>query len=149
MPASWTRLRSARCSMSTAAAKPTMAASFMRSRCSVAGGMIRGANPNGRNLQNGKRGQRLSEAAVSRAARPPVSECLKSQRPLVWLLTGSRVGDNNQLLALGRALGFPFEVKRLDFNRARHLRFLRRGLSIVAPQSRALIGPPWPDLVVG
>jgi len=67
----------------------------------------------------------------------------------VWLLTGSRVGDNNQLLALGRALGFPFEVKRLDFNRARHLRFLRRGLSIVAPQSRALIGPPWPDLVVG
>lgn len=62
---------------------------------------------------------------------------------------GSRVGDNNQLLALARALGFPFEAKKLDFNQARHLPFLRRGLKIVASHSRPLIGPPWPDLVIG
>ncbi|MBW0006485.1 MAG: mitochondrial fission ELM1 family protein [Sphingomonas sp.] len=68
---------------------------------------------------------------------------------MVWLLMGSRAGDNNQLLALANALGFPFETKKLDFNQARRLPFLRTGMTIVAASSRQLIAPPWPDLVIG
>ena len=62
---------------------------------------------------------------------------------------GNRAGDNNQLLALANALGFPFETKKLEFNQARRLSFLRSGLTIVASNSRPLIAPPWPDLVIG
>ena len=74
---------------------------------------------------------------------------LPSKTPLVWLLMGSRAGDNNQLLALVSALGFPFEAKKIDFNRARHIPFMRRELAIVAAHSRSLISPPWPDIVIG
>ena len=67
---------------------------------------------------------------------------------LVWLLLGSRAGDNNQLLALAEALGFPFEAKQLDFNQTRKIPFLRKGLGIVARRSRPMVKPPWPDLVI-
>jgi mitochondrial fission protein ELM1 len=62
---------------------------------------------------------------------------------------GTCAGDNNQLLALAHALGFPFEIKKLDFNQARRIPFLRKGLRTVARHSRALIAPSWPDLVIG
>ena len=68
--------------------------------------------------------------------------------PLVWLLMGTRAGDNNQLVALANSLGFPFEVKKLDFNQARRLPLLRKGLTILAAHSRPLIAPPWPDIVI-
>jgi mitochondrial fission protein ELM1 len=73
----------------------------------------------------------------------------KREQPLLWLLMGSRAGDNNQLLALAEALGFPFEAKRISYNQLRRVSFLRRGLTIVARRSRGLIEPPWPDLVIG
>ena len=78
--------------------------------------------------------------------RGPVRD--RPKLPLLWLLMGSRVGDNNQLLALANSLGFPFEAKKLDFNQARHLSLLRKGLTIVAAHSRPLIAPPWPDIVI-
>jgi mitochondrial fission protein ELM1 len=62
---------------------------------------------------------------------------------------GTRAGDNNQLLALASALGWPFVEKRIDFNQLRRIPFLRKGLTIVAHESRALIEPPWPDVVLG
>ena len=70
-------------------------------------------------------------------------------QPRVWLLMGSRAGDNNQMLALAEALDWPFEEKHLDFNALRRIPAFRRGLSIVAGHSRGLIRPPWPDLVIG
>jgi hypothetical protein len=69
--------------------------------------------------------------------------------PLVWLLMGTRAGDNNQLLALAGALGWPFLEKRIAYNELRRIPFFRKGLTIVAEQSRRLIAPPWPDLIVG
>lgn len=72
-----------------------------------------------------------------------------ARKPLVWLLMGSRAGDNNQLLALAGALGWPFVEKRIAFNQLRRIPFLRRGLTIVADESQPLIEPPWPDLVIG
>lgn len=68
--------------------------------------------------------------------------------PLVWLLMGARAGDNNQLRALAQALGYPFEEKRIEYNGLRHIPLFRRGLTILASQSRSLIRPPWPDLVL-
>jgi mitochondrial fission protein ELM1 len=62
---------------------------------------------------------------------------------------GTRAGDNNQLLAIADTLGWPFIQKPIAYNQLRHLPLLRSGLTIVARQSRQLIEPPWPDLVVG
>jgi hypothetical protein len=68
---------------------------------------------------------------------------------LVWLLLDNRVGDNNQLLALAKALGFPFEAKQMRFNALRRVPFLNHdGLAVVARDARDLIRPPWPDLVI-
>jgi hypothetical protein len=62
---------------------------------------------------------------------------------------GTRAGDNNQLLALAEALGWPYESKKLAFNELRRLPFLRSGLTIVDRESRDLVKPPWPDVVIG
>jgi hypothetical protein len=61
---------------------------------------------------------------------------------------GNCVGDNNQLIALADALGLPSETKRIAYNQLRRIPALRKGLTIVAQESRALISPPWPDLVL-
>lgn len=71
------------------------------------------------------------------------------KEPLVWLLMGTRAGDNNQLRALADALGWPFVEKRIAYNQLRRIPFLRAGLTIVAGKARHLIRPPWPDLVIG
>jgi mitochondrial fission protein ELM1 len=82
-------------------------------------------------------------------ARSSPVERRSTPQPLVWLLMGNRAGDNNQLLALADALGFPFETKQLAYNSLRHLPYVRRSVAILAPDSRALIQSPWPDLVMG
>src|SRR5690349_11760922 len=78
----------------------------------------------------------------------PATERHLSRQPFVWLLMGTRAGDNNQLMSLAEALGFPFETKKIAFNQLRRVRFLRRGLLIVARESLPSIVPPWPDLVL-
>ena len=40
----------------------------------------------------------------------------------MWLLMGKCVGDNNQLTALARALGFRVVAKHIAFNQLRRLR---------------------------
>jgi hypothetical protein len=67
----------------------------------------------------------------------------------VWILAGSRRGDNNQMLALAEAIGLPFEIKSIKYNRLHHLPLLRRDLLHVERRARASIKPPWPDLVIG
>lgn len=70
--------------------------------------------------------------------------------PLLWILTGNRVGDNNQMFALADALGFPFEAKQLTYNALRQIAFLRgQRLVYLARRARRMLIPPWPDLVVG
>ena len=80
----------------------------------------------------------------------PLPAGVHSRPARVWLLLSNRVGDNHQLFALAEALGYPFEVKDLQFNQLRKFRPLyRSGLAIVASSSRRKIEPPWPDLVIG
>lgn len=47
---------------------------------------------------------------------------MKSERkPRVWAILGPHRGDNNQVLALADALGFPFEEKTLTYNWLRRI----------------------------
>lgn len=68
----------------------------------------------------------------------------------VWCLLAGRAGDDAQVVALARAIGWPFELKRLRFNRLRHGPNLLLG-STLASLDRARsdpLLPPWPDLVI-
>src|SRR5690242_10533768 len=69
--------------------------------------------------------------------------------PLVWVLLGNRPGDNNQLLALADDLEWPYEAKRLTYNRLRHVAALRgQRLLYLTKEARRSLAPPWPDLVM-
>lgn len=69
----------------------------------------------------------------------------------IWVLLGHRRGDNNQLLALAEALGGPFETRSLGYRRlwALYLRLFPTSPALLDRRSRATLGPPWPDLVIG
>ncbi len=73
--------------------------------------------------------------------------------PRVWALLGRRTGDNLQVETLADALGWPCERKTLTW-RKRLVgwtpRYGRMGPSLapLTGESRALIAPPWPDLVL-
>ncbi|MEZ4331933.1 MAG: ELM1/GtrOC1 family putative glycosyltransferase [Myxococcota bacterium] len=60
------------------------------------------------------------------------------------------MGDDAQILSLARALGWPFEVKRLAYRRLGRVIDVWRGsnrLGVHVGRSSAL-RPPWPDLVL-
>jgi mitochondrial fission protein ELM1 len=70
--------------------------------------------------------------------------------PKVWLLMGHKAGDNSQVLALGEALGWSFEIKRFVYKRTELLSNLLLGptlAGVVLDQSSALEAP-WPDLII-
>ena len=70
--------------------------------------------------------------------------------PRVWVVTGYRAGERNQVLALAEALGWPFELKQLSYRKAEFRTSLFRGSDlrgIRLAHSSALV-PPWPDLVI-
>jgi mitochondrial fission protein ELM1 len=76
--------------------------------------------------------------------------------PRIWVLTGQRTGDNNQVLALAEELGLPFEIRNLryariggyDVGQINPRLFWATTMSLTR-ESRRHIGPPWPDLVIG
>jgi mitochondrial fission protein ELM1 len=72
------------------------------------------------------------------------------REPQVWALLGPHRGDNNQVLALAEALGVPFEIKSLRYNRWRHLqpRVLGASLRSVSRASRGLVLGDPPDLTI-
>lgn len=70
--------------------------------------------------------------------------------PRVWAVLSERAGDDVQILALARALGWPFEIKRLKYRFGSRLIDVFRGANrwgIVRGES-APLEPPWPDLVL-
>lgn len=76
---------------------------------------------------------------------------MNSSDPRIWVLLGSRRGDNNQLLALAEALGQPFETRTLAYNRlwALLLRLFPQTPLLLTRSSRRTLEQPWPDLVLG
>ncbi len=74
--------------------------------------------------------------------------------PRVWLLTGPRPGDNNQVLGLGEMLGWPFQIKRLVYHAATPVPKMissRLANTSIAGLNRRASSPlmaPWPDVVI-
>jgi mitochondrial fission protein ELM1 len=69
----------------------------------------------------------------------------------IWALLGARAGDNDQIIALAKALGLPFETKQLGYNRLHLLgpRVLGQSLISLNRKSRELIlSEPPPDLTI-
>lgn len=70
--------------------------------------------------------------------------------PSVWLIKSYRAGENSQILALGEALGWPYEIKDLQYRPTGFAVNLMRRVSlagIVRNQSSPL-HPPWPHLII-
>lgn len=70
--------------------------------------------------------------------------------PRVWLVTGYRAGERSQILALGEALGWPFELKELSYRKTEFRTSLFRGSDLRGIRLRrsSPLAPPWPDLVI-
>jgi mitochondrial fission protein ELM1 len=70
--------------------------------------------------------------------------------PSVWVVTGYRAGERVQVMALAEALGWPCQIKDLDYRR------VASTLSLFRTRSRlginrtgsAKLKPPWPDVVI-
>lgn len=78
------------------------------------------------------------------------SRTLPTSLPNTWLILGERTGDNAQVLALGRALGWPSAVKQIRYDKDCPIDFKDRGASLVgidAARSDPLT-PPWPDAII-
>jgi uncharacterized protein len=76
---------------------------------------------------------------------------MPSERPpRVWALLGPHRGDNNQVLALAEALGFPFEEKKLTYNQLRRVPplFLGATFRTVEDRSRTQLEGAAPDLTI-
>ena len=71
-------------------------------------------------------------------------------KPLVWLLMGYKAGDNSQVLALGEALGWPYEIKKIVYTPYEIVVNLPicTTLAGVEKSRSSLLEPPWPDLVI-
>ncbi len=81
------------------------------------------------------------------------SECVTPNRtptPRVWLVTGYRAGERSQILALGEALGWPFDLKQLSYRKSEFRTSLFRGSDLrgIRLQDSSPLEPPWPDLVI-
>ncbi len=74
-----------------------------------------------------------------------------SKAPRIWLLTGHRRGDNNQVLALGEALGLPFETRTMTYKWFARLRMklFQTDVGHLKSSARRWLEPPWPDVVIG
>lgn len=70
--------------------------------------------------------------------------------PRTWLILGERTGDNAQVLALGRALGWPTEVKQIRYDESCRVDFKDRGASLIGVDLAASdpLTAPWPDAIV-
>jgi mitochondrial fission protein ELM1 len=73
-----------------------------------------------------------------------------SGRPVVWVLADSRIGNTNQAVGVAEALGLPFEVKTIEYERSARLPNVVRAKSLlgITPDSRRGLTPPWPDVVI-
>jgi mitochondrial fission protein ELM1 len=70
--------------------------------------------------------------------------------PRTWLILGERAGDNAQVLALGRALGWPTEIKQIRYDENCPVEFKDRGDTLTGVDlqgSDPLVGP-WPDALI-
>lgn len=69
--------------------------------------------------------------------------------PLVWVLLGEGAGGNAQMIALAKALGWPYEIRQLAWNWLNPIPNPLIGARAFTLSRRAdRLAPPWPDLVI-
>src|SRR6185436_15231878 len=70
--------------------------------------------------------------------------------PRTWVILGQRAGDNAQVRALARALGWPAEVKQIRYDEAEPTSFKDRGASLIGVDraASARLEAPWPELII-
>lgn len=70
--------------------------------------------------------------------------------PHVWALLGHKQGDNNQVLALAEALGWPFKELHFRYRTSEMITslMLRKTTCGLTADTSLRIKPPWPDLIV-
>lgn len=73
--------------------------------------------------------------------------------PTVWVLTDDRPGNTTQSIGLARALGWPYQVKELQFTPIVHkVKFFWNSFTATAkwvdPTRSSPLTPPWPDVVI-
>jgi mitochondrial fission protein ELM1 len=70
--------------------------------------------------------------------------------PVVWLIDAYRAGERSQVRALVQALGWPCEIRPLQYRQWDVITHLLPGGSLRGIQrtSRESLQPPWPDLVI-
>lgn len=68
----------------------------------------------------------------------------------VWAILGDRWGDKSQILGLAEALGWPYDVKQLAFNRWRDVPNPLLGATLASIDRRrsSALAPPWPSLAL-
>ena len=70
---------------------------------------------------------------------------------MIWVLADDRPGNTNQSMGVADALGWPAQIKRISYTLLAQLPNMLRGASLagISPNSRALLEPPWPSVVIG
>lgn len=75
---------------------------------------------------------------------------MTEQAPRIWLLLGSKTGDNAQVMRAAQATGLAYETKRLvlkpEFETAKPK--VSASLDIFTDGARQDLAGPWPDLVI-
>ncbi len=91
-----------------------------------------------------------SQLSTRNAPSPHDAHPRQAPLPRVWLLMGHKAGDNNQVLALAEALGWPSETKRMTYRKTELLTNLLLGptLAGIKREASSPLGPPWPDLII-
>jgi hypothetical protein len=80
-----------------------------------------------------------------------ITQTYSDTAPRVWLLFGERRGDNAQVLALARMLGWPYEIKQLRWQSGYNVDPAEAGISLAGLDTAMSdsLAPPGPDLVIG
>jgi mitochondrial fission protein ELM1 len=76
---------------------------------------------------------------------------LKEPYPIIWALTDDRAGNVNQVLGVAEALGAPFEIKEIRYNKYGSLPNIIRGTSLLGIdlEKSSNLTSPLPDIVIG
>jgi len=82
-----------------------------------------------------------------------VNNVTQAKIPIVWVLTDDRPGNTTQSIGLARALGWPYQVKELQFTPIVHrVKFFWNSFVAttqwVDPARSSPLVPPWPDVVI-
>src|SRR5262249_17742607 len=95
----------------------------------------------------------VSEACLSSVSEPmhdPASPGEKFPLPRVWLIMCHREGDNAQILALGEALTWPFQVKYVSYRWTEFVPNMLFEATLIGIDKRrsSPLTAPWPDFVI-